>query len=143
MPTRGLLVEELSRIISQATAPAFLLGAMAAFISILIGRLNRVVDRCVALDVNDASDPSGRLRASKSSLMRRAKLLRRALEYAVIAAILITFLVIAAFASVAIGVNQAYGASLLFVLALCFFAASLICFWCEVRIAVGSVEQIQ
>lgn len=94
------------------------------------------------MEVNDASDPLGRLGASKLSLMRLAKLLRRALGYAVIAAILITLLVIAAFASVAIGVNQAYGASLLFVLALSFFAASLICFWCEVRIAVGSVDQI-
>ncbi len=142
MPTHALLVEEFSRIISQATAPAFLLGAMAAFISVLIGRLNRVVDRCVALDVNEAGDPSGRLRVSKSSLMRRARLLRRALEYAIIASIFITFLVIAAFASVVIGIDEVYGAAIMFVLALCFFAASLICFWFEIRIAVGSIEQI-
>jgi hypothetical protein len=141
MPSHGLLVDELSRIISQATAPAFLLGAMAAFISVLIGRLNRIVDRCVALDVNSAGDPTGQLGANKSSLMLRAKLLRRALEYAVIAAIIITFIVIAAFACVAIGINQVYGAAILFVLVLCFFAASLICFWCEVRIAVRSTEQ--
>jgi hypothetical protein len=143
MPTHGLLVEELSRIISQATAPAFLLGATAAFISVLIGRLNRVVDGYVALQVNEAGDPSiGRLRVSMSSLTRRVKLLNRALEYAVIAAIFIVFLVIAAFASVAVGINQVYGAALLFVVALGFFAASLICFWLEVRIARGSIEQI-
>ena len=49
--TKGFLVAELSQIISEATAPAFLLGAAAAFISVLIGRLNRVVDRGLALGV--------------------------------------------------------------------------------------------
>jgi Protein of unknown function (DUF2721) len=144
MPTHGLLVDELSRIISQATAPAFLLGAMAAFISVLIGRLNRVVDCCVALQVNEAGDPSiGPIRVSMSSLMRRAKLLGRALKYAIIASIFIILLVIASFAGVAIGIDQVYGAALLFVIALGFFAASLICFWSEVRIAVGSIEHIR
>jgi hypothetical protein len=36
---------QLSQVISQVTAPAFLLGAVAAFISLLIARLNRVIDR--------------------------------------------------------------------------------------------------
>jgi uncharacterized protein DUF2721 len=104
MPTQGFLVAELSQIISEATAPAFLLGAVAAFISVLIGRLNRIVDRRLALAVITNDDPPMRqLKASIPSLRRRAKLLNRALEYAVIAAIFITFLVIAAFASAAVG----------------------------------------
>jgi hypothetical protein len=143
MPTQGLLVAELSQIISQATAPAFLLGAVAAFISVLIGRLNRVVDRGLALAVIENNDPTTeRSRASVPSLRRRAKLLGRALEYAVIAAIFITLLVIAAFASAAVGVNQIYGAAVLFVLALGFFAASLLCLLFEVRIAVAGLAQI-
>jgi hypothetical protein len=143
MPTQGLLVAELSQIISQATAPAFLLGAVAAFISVLIGRLNRVVDRGLALAVIENNDlPMAQLTASMPSLRRRARLLGRALEYAVIAAIFITFLVIAAFASAAVGVNQIYGAAALFVLALGFFAASLLCLLFEVRIAVAGLAQI-
>ena len=39
----GFLVEELPQIIAQATAPAFLLGAVAGFLSVLIGRSNRIV----------------------------------------------------------------------------------------------------
>jgi hypothetical protein len=49
MLTDGLLVDELSQVISQATGPAFLLGAVAAFVSELNTRLNRVADRRSAL----------------------------------------------------------------------------------------------
>lgn len=143
MPTQGLLVSELSRVISQATAPAFLIGSVAAFISVLIGRLNRVADHCTALAANKDNDPpTGQLKVRISSLRRRAKLLGRAIEYAIIAAICVTLLVITAFASAAIGLNQAYGAALLFVVALSFFAASLICLWFEVRIALRNTDWI-
>jgi len=143
MPTQRFLVAELSQIISQATAPAFLLAALASFISVLIGRLNRIVDRGLDLGATEDSDPLMRqLKASIPDRKHRAKLLSRALEFAIIASILITFLVIAAFASAVVGLNQVYGAAILFVLALCFFAASLICLLFEVRIAVAGLEQI-
>jgi hypothetical protein len=35
-------IEQLSRIIGSVAAPALLLGAVAAFISVLISRMNRV-----------------------------------------------------------------------------------------------------
>lgn len=41
-------VTQLSQVIAQVTAPAFLLGAVAAFISVLISRMNRVIDRSQA-----------------------------------------------------------------------------------------------
>jgi hypothetical protein len=116
MPNQGLLIEELSHIISQATAPAFLLGAVAGFISVLIGRLNRIVDHATALAVKEANDPLvGQLKAGIPRLRRRADLLHRAVKCAIIAAIFITLLVIASFASAAVGLNQIYGASVLFV----------------------------
>jgi hypothetical protein len=143
MPTHGLLVEELSQIISQATAPAFLLAGVAAFISILIGRLNRILDRGRELSANEDNDSSTRqLRMDTSGLRLRAKLLSKALEYAIVSAVFITLLVITAFASAAVGLNQVYGAAILFVLALGFFGVSLICFWSEVRIAAKDVAEI-
>ena len=42
-------VTQLSHVIAQSAAPAFLLGALGAFIAILISRLNRIVDRTVIL----------------------------------------------------------------------------------------------
>src|SRR5213595_173814 len=36
---------QLSRLMSQATAPAFVLGAVAAFVAVLLGRMTNVLDR--------------------------------------------------------------------------------------------------
>ncbi|BBO03382.1 hypothetical protein BwSH20_74280 [Bradyrhizobium ottawaense] len=43
-------ISQLAHVISQAAAPAFLLGALAAFIALLINRLNRIVDRTAVLN---------------------------------------------------------------------------------------------
>ena len=43
-------VSQLSHVISQAAAPAFLLGAFAAFVAILANRLNIIVNRSIALN---------------------------------------------------------------------------------------------
>jgi len=141
MPTHGLQVDQLSLVISQATAPAFLLGAVAAFVAVLIGRLNRIVDRNTILATIKNDDPAqGWLKAAIPRLKRRARLMNRAIEFAVISGIFTTLLVIVAFASAALGLNQAYGAAILFVLALSFFATALIYLWVEVRIAVSDLD---
>lgn len=57
-------VSQLSHVISQAAAPAFLLGALAGFISVLISRLNRIVDRTIVL--NGIPDDGGAKPASNS-----------------------------------------------------------------------------
>ena len=142
MPT-SLMVDQLSQVISQATAPAFLLGAVAGFVSVLIGRLNRIVDRGASYlaIANDGKNPeSEKSKVEVAVLMRRAKLVNRALEFAVISGICTTVLVIVAFGSAFIGLSHAYGAALLFAVALAFFAASLSCLWMEVRIAVKQLE---
>jgi hypothetical protein len=43
------VVSDFDQAISHATAPAFMLGAVAAFLSILIARIDRIVDRSRAL----------------------------------------------------------------------------------------------
>jgi uncharacterized protein DUF2721 len=136
----GFLVDELSKVISDATAPAFLLGAVAAFVSVLIGRLNRIVDRSVALQGAPGASQS-EMSTNVERLHRRARLINRAIEYAVVSGIFTTVLVIVAFASAALGFSHAYGAAVLFVLALAFFATSLIFLWREVRMAVNTLEQ--
>ena len=42
-----LTSDQLSIVISQAAAPAFLLGAIASFLSVLVSHMGRVVDRAV------------------------------------------------------------------------------------------------
>ena len=61
-------IDTLSSAISHATAPAFMLGAVAAFLSILISRMERTVDRNRALHSGGAEglDPSVRDAIAKS-----------------------------------------------------------------------------
>jgi hypothetical protein len=51
-------IDQLARIIGNVAAPAFLLGAVASFISVLISRINRVVDRAQFLHGIAESDTS-------------------------------------------------------------------------------------
>ncbi len=93
-------VSQLSQVISQAVAPAFLLGALAAFISLLILRMNRVIDRSQNLNaIGDADVARVRLKADLPRLKQRAALLNGAIFYASISAIFATLLVIVAFLS--------------------------------------------
>ena len=50
---------QLSQVIAQVTAPSFLLGAVAAFISLLIARMNRIIDRSQALNAISDDDALG------------------------------------------------------------------------------------
>ena len=49
-------VEQLSQVIVQVTAPSFLLGAVAGFVSLLISRMNRVADRIQVLIATPEGD---------------------------------------------------------------------------------------
>ena len=65
-------VSQLSQVISQAAAPAFLLGALAAFIAVLISRLNRIIDRTIVLNAISEDNAKCRLKADLPRLLRRA-----------------------------------------------------------------------
>jgi hypothetical protein len=133
--------DHISRVISQATAPAFLLGAVAAFVSVLIGRLNRVIDHInVLIAIADDDPKRAHLKAALPRLDRRARLMNRAIEFAVIAGISTTLLVIWAFMSAFLGLRHEYGAGVLFAIALAFFAAALFTLWREVRAALRDLE---
>ena len=123
----ALTATQLSQVIAQVTAPAFLLGAVAAFISVLIIRMNRIIDRSQGLNAIDDEDPAkAHLRADIPRLKRRAALLNSAIFLAATSAIVTTLLVIVAFACAFYHVPHEYGAAVLFIVALGFFAAALV-----------------
>jgi hypothetical protein len=141
MPISASTADQLSLVISHATAPAFLLGAVAAFISVLITRMNRIVDRVngiIARPDNDAD--SARMKALLPRLSSRLKLMNHAIEFAVLSGIFTTMLVILAFLSPFLGWRHEYGAAILFVIALSFFGAALVSLWREVRAAFRDIE---
>jgi cytochrome bd-type quinol oxidase subunit 2 len=134
-------VTQLSQVIAQVTAPAFLLGAVAAFISVLISRMNRVIDRSQALNaIGDDDNVKGHLKSDIPRLKRRAALLNKAILFSTISAIITAFLVIVSFASAYLNVRHEYGVGLLFILSVAFFMASLINLAREARIALHEYD---
>ncbi|MBR0798109.1 DUF2721 domain-containing protein [Bradyrhizobium jicamae] len=129
-------IDQLSRIIATVAAPAFLLGAVAAFISVLVSRINRVVDRAQFLHgIVDGDSPKSYLKADLPRLNRRAALLNRALLCAIVSAILTALIIIVAFVSAMFSMAHEYGVAILFVSALVLFCLSLIDLAREARIA--------
>jgi hypothetical protein len=141
MITETPSVNQLSQVISQAAAPAFLLGALAAFISVLISRLNRIIDRTIMLNGIPAEDTvRSRLKADLPRMMWRATLVNRAILWAVIGSIAVAVLVIVAFASAFFEIQHERGVAVLFMISLGAFTISLIDFAREVRIAVSELD---
>ena len=129
-------IDQLARIIGNVAAPAFLLGAVAAFISVLISRINRVVDRAQFLHgIGDADASKAYLKADIPRLRRRAALLNRALFCSILSAILTSLIIIVAFISAMFSLAHEYGVAILFVGALVTFCISLVDLARETRIA--------
>ena len=134
-------VTQLAHVISQAAAPAFLLGALAAFIAVLINRLNRIVDRTITLNgIPDDDAVRQQLKADLPRLMRRAAMMNRAIFWAVIASIAVTLLVIVAFVTAFFQLQRERGVAIFFLISLGAFTISLVDFAREVRIALSEYD---
>lgn len=132
-------VEQLSSIIGSVAAPAFLLGAVAAFISVLISRLNRVIDRSQFIHGID-DEARSYLKEDIPRLKRRAALLNRAVVYATMCAIFTAGLIIIAFVCDMLHIRHEYGVAILFIVALACFLLSLIDLVREARIALHDLD---
>jgi hypothetical protein len=129
-------IDQLARIIGNVAAPAFLLGAVASFISILISRISHIIDRSQYLhSIADDDADKIHLKTDIPRLRRRAALLNRALFCAIVAAILTALIIIVAFVSAFYRVAHEYGVAFLFIAALVTFCVSLINLARETRIA--------
>ena len=125
-------IDQLNVAISHATAPAFMLGAVAAFLSILIARLERIADKNRALRSSDTDlDPTGVVAAS---FARRMELLSRAIYLAVLSALLTAALLICAFLAALVGIGHGQIVAMLFTLALMLLMASLTQLAREIRV---------
>jgi hypothetical protein len=134
-------VSQLSQVITQAIAPAFLLGALAAFVSVLTLRMNRVVDRSQMLNaIDDADKTRVHLKVDLQRMKQRATLLNNATLFATLSAISATVLVMVAFVSAFFSIQHERGIAVLFVITLAFFAAALVNFARETRIALHEFD---
>jgi hypothetical protein len=127
-------IDHLSAVISHATAPAFMLGAVAGFLSILIARMERIVDRDRSLRSGDLAflEPSEREKIALS-FARRMELLGRAIYFAVLSALVTAALLIGAFLTALVGVGHGGIVAVLFVIALALLMVSLVDLTREIR----------
>ena len=134
-------LDQLSLVISQAAAPAFLLGAVASFLSVLVSHMSRIVDRSRAInDIPDDDIKKAAVKAALPQLKLRASLVNRAIYWAVASGISTCLLMIAAFGSAYFGIRHEPGAAILFTTSLGLFTFSLISFAREVKIAMTYTE---
>lgn len=134
-------VSQLSHVISQAAAPAFLLGALAAFIAVLMSRLNRIIDRSIYLNqISDQDQVRCRLKADLPRLVRRAAMINRAIFWSIIGSISISVVIVVGFVSAFFQIQHERGVAILFITSVAAFIVSLVDFAREVRIALSELD---
>lgn len=136
--------DELGRVMGRATAPVFLLTAVASFIGVLMTRLTRIVDRIRMIN-NIPVDDSRRafLREDLPRLQRRAGLVHKSISLALASGIATTMIVIFMFSGAGLGLQHEFGAALLFVITQALFAGSLILFAWEIRIGLTDFDNFE
>jgi hypothetical protein len=132
---------QLSQVMSQATAPAFVLGAVAAFIAVLLNRMTTVLDRIRSLN-EIANDDTARahLKLDIPRLRQRVKLLNSATYFALVSGICTSLLLVVGFVSAFFRLRHEYGAGILFALAIGLLGGSLFRFAQEVRIGLSDSD---
>jgi len=134
-------VDQVSQVITHATAPAFLLGAVAGFISILLTRMTVLVDRIRTLHEIADDDPfRARLKSDIPRLKRAASLLNNAIYLALGGGICTTLLLAVGFTTAFLGYRHEPGNGVLFIIAVALLGASLFRFAQEVRIGLSELD---
>ena len=129
-------ISHIAEVISQSVAPAFILGAVSGFTSVLVTRLNRIIDRCRVLAAEDKTQGvQGPDRVDVGALNRRAALINHAIFYAVCSALVTILLMVVAFVEAFFEIAHERAIAVFFVVALCLFGTALLYFGMEVRIA--------
>lgn len=111
-------IDRLTQIFSNAIAPAFFLGAVAAFVSLMMSRLaavNEGIKATKALPEQDCAAVGSSM--SVGPLTRRARLLSDGILLSLGAGVCATLLLAVLFTSQFLGLKHVYGGGILFFVA--------------------------
>ena len=134
-------IDHLSSAISHATAPAFILGAVAGFLSILVSRIERIADRNRALRAGDGGPLDAATRdAAAKAYRRRMQHLSSSIYFAVLSALVTSLLLIFALLAALVGLGHCGVVALMFVIALALLIASLVELAREIRIHMATMR---
>jgi cytochrome c biogenesis protein CcdA len=130
-----LSLREISHVIVLAMAPAFLLGAVAAFSPLVVGKMTSIVTRIRTLNtIEDADRVRAHLKADIPRLKRCAKLVGRSLVFLVGTGFVTTSLMVLAFVGALMKWQHDTAVAVLFVIALALFAVAFGYLVCEALI---------
>lgn len=130
-------IEHLSVIISHIVAPAFLLAAVASFISVLTTRLSGVLARIREINALPEGHERSVLRADLPRLQRRSVLLNRSTLLAIGSAAAAAILILMAFAAALLNIHHVLFAAVLFMVSMALIVGSLLLFAMEVTIGLS------
>ncbi|ODT12173.1 MAG: hypothetical protein ABS35_40870 [Kaistia sp. SCN 65-12] len=136
-------LSHLSQVMLHATAPAFLLGATASFVGLLVGRFNVLLDRSRSIHGIADDDPLRQvLKSDIPRLRTRARLLHRAISLAIASSICTTLLIVWSFAAAFLDRDHEVGAALIFVVAMILFVGALACLAREVSMGLIEIDHL-
>lgn len=130
-------VEDVARLIQLAVAPIFLLTAIATTLTLLSGRLSRIIERGRTLE---GRSQSGSHADELQRLELRARIIYLALTLGVFSAILVSLLMTLAFLGELLRFNAARWVAFLFIGALFVYTGALVCLLREVFLAIGTFQ---
>ena len=133
----------LAQIIQLAVAPVFLFAGLGAFLNVCVSRLARIIDRTRVLEpliLGSRGEEHDRLIGEISLLDRRIKIVNRAIFSTVLAAILISTVVILLFAGFLSGIPFGTAIALLFIAAMSCTGVAFVIFLYETRLATRAVH---
>ena len=134
---------QLAQIIQLAVAPVFRLAGLGAFLNVCAGRLARIVDRARRLEpriLESRGEEHDRLVREIRMLDRRIRVVNRAIFTTVLAALLISAVVILLFAAFLTGYRFGTLIALLFIAAMICTALGFAIFLHETRLGTRSVR---
>jgi Protein of unknown function (DUF2721) len=141
--TDAIAVTDIARTIQLAVAPVFLLAGIGAFMNVIAGRLNRVVDRARVLErlhPESSGAEHDRHVWELRLLDRRISLASTAIFLCVASAITVCLVVTLLFVAELANLNYANSVAILFVLSMALLALGLALFLVETRVAVRGIR---
>jgi hypothetical protein len=133
----------LAQIIQLAVAPVFLFAGLGAFLNVCVGRLARIIDRTRMLEpmiLGSRGEEHDRLVGEMRLLDRRIRVVNRAIFATVLAAILISTVVVLLFAGFLSGFRFGTAIALLFIAAMISTGIGFVIFLHETRLGTQAVH---
>ena len=133
----------LAQIIQLAVAPVFLFAGLGAFLNVCVGRLARIIDRTRQLEpmiLGSRGEEHDRLIGEMRLLDRRIRVVNGAISATVLAAILISTVVVLLFAGFLSGFRFGTAIALLFIAAMVSTGIGFIIFLHETRLGTRAVH---